>query len=146
VYDLERDFAVQLILIAMIVLASMAAALAVRKQEPWRFGLNPAATCLALGSMLAILVGTVSRRGDGRARGRIQLVPLRTLRNYQYDHSDLLIYLVGNVALFMPLGFFLYLALRRGLIASTAICALVSVSVEICNYRSGPAAATSMTC
>ena len=134
-HDLERDFTVQLINIAVIVIVSVAAAFGVRHRRPWNLGpwasgLDPVASCLALGSLLAILVGTVSRRGDGRAAGGVQLVPLRTLRSYHYDLSDLVIYLIGNVALFIPLGFFGYLALRR-LIAATALCTLVSVGVEI---------------
>ena len=128
--DLERDFAVQLIAIAVIVLASLGTALLVQNR-PWVFGLDPAASCLALGSALAILVSTVSPRGAGKGRGSVQLVPFHTLLSYRYDHSDLLIYLVGNVALFMPLGFFLFLALRRWVVISTMVCALVSVGVEI---------------
>lgn len=130
VHDLERDFTVQLITIALIVIASVAAAFAVRHRRPGAFGVDPVASCLAFGSLLAILVGTLSRRGDGRAAGGVQLVPLRTLRSYHYDLSDLVIYLIGNVALFVPLGLFGYLALRR-LIAVTVLCALVSVGVEI---------------
>jgi hypothetical protein len=131
VHDLERDFTVQLINLALIVIVSVISAFAVRHRRPWALGLDPVASCLALGSLLAILVSTVSRRGDGRAAGGVQLVPLRTLRSYHYDLSDLVIYLIGNVALFVPLGFFLFLALRRGLIVTTAVCALISVGVEI---------------
>jgi VanZ family protein len=135
-YDLERDFTVQLTAIAVIVLISLGAAVLVRDRASWRFGLDPAASCLAIGSALAILVGTVSRRGDGRARGGIQLVPLKTLRSYHYDKWDLLIYLVGNVALFIPLGFFFYLSLRhlafrRRVAITTGLCAVVSIGVEI---------------
>lgn len=129
--DLERDFAVQLIAIAVIVLVSLAVAMAVRDRPAWVFDLNPAASCLAVSSLLAILVVTVSRQGDARTRGGVQLVPLYTLRSYQHDPSDLLLYLIGNVALFMPLGFFLYLALRRRLITLTVICAVLSLGVEI---------------
>lgn len=134
--DLERDFTLQLIAIALIGLVFMAAALVLREREPWRFGLDPAASCLALGSALAILVGTVTPRGARFSRGRIQLIPLRTLRRYTHDPSDLLIYLVGNVALFVPLGFFLYLALRHlavtaRLIVTTLLCTQASLGVEV---------------
>jgi hypothetical protein len=131
VYDLERDFTVQMLDIGLIVLVSILAAFGVRHRRPWVLGLDPVTTCLALGSSLAILVATVSRRGDGQVPGEVQLVPLKTLRDYRYDPSDLLIYLIGNVALFIPLGFFLYLALRRWLIGTTVFCALFSVGVEI---------------
>jgi VanZ family protein len=136
VYDLERDFTVQLIAIAAIVLMSLAAALRLRESPPWRFGLDPAASCLAIGSALAILVGTVTPRGDRFSRGGIQLVPLRTLRSYLHDPADLLIYLAGNIILFIPLGFFLYLALRHlavwgRIVVTTLICTQVSLGVEV---------------
>jgi hypothetical protein len=131
VYELARDYTVQMIEISLIVVLAVAAAIAVRNRPRWRYGLEPPATCLAIGSLLAILVSTVSRRGDSREPGTIQLVPLRTLSSYRYDHSDLLIYVIGNVALFVPLGFFLYLALRRWLLVTTLVTAMVSVGVEI---------------
>jgi hypothetical protein len=136
VSDLERDFAVQLTAIAVIVLVSLAAALVLPDREPWRFRLDAAASCLAVGAALAIVVVTVTPRGNRFNHGGIQLVPLRTLRSYAHDPSDLLIYLVGNVALFVPLGFFLYLAMRHfagtgQLVVTTVICAQVSLGVEI---------------
>jgi VanZ family protein len=136
VHDLQQNFAAQLIVIAVIVVVSLAASLALLSRRPSVFGLDSAAACLALGSALAILVGTVSPRGGSVSRGRVQLVPFHTLLSYRYDTADLLIYLGGNVALFMPLGFFLFLALRhldllRCLMISTALCALVSIGVEI---------------
>ncbi len=144
-YDLQQKFGLQLIAIAVIVIVSLAAALLLQRRRPSAFGLDTACAALALGSALTIVVGTVSPRGDGQGHGSVQLVPFRTLLSYRYDHSDLLIYLVGNVALFMPLGFFLYFALRHialghltlgylalvWLVITTIICALVSVGVEI---------------
>jgi hypothetical protein len=130
VYDLQRDFSVQLLAIVLVGLVSLAAGFAVRDRR-WWFGLDPAAGCLAFGSAVAILIGTVTPRGTGSGEGELQLVPLRTLRSYRYDHSDLLIYLLGNVVLFIPLGFFVYLTLRRRVLATTALCALVSIGVEI---------------
>jgi VanZ family protein len=133
VSDFAQSFGVQLVVMALIGVVSMTAALVVRHHRLWPFSLEPASSCLAIGSGLAVLVGTVTPRSDARGIGRIQLVPLQTLRSYHYSpgRSDLLIYLVGNVALFLPLGFFLYLALRRWLLVTTAICALASVAVEV---------------
>jgi len=136
VYDLQRGFALQLISIALIVVVSLIAAATLQRRRPSMLGLDSASACLALGSALAILVSTVSPRGGSQSRGKIQPVPFHTLLSYRYDHVDLLIYLVGNVVLFMPLGCFLYLAvrhlaLRRSLAISTVICALVSIGVEV---------------
>ncbi len=128
---LQYQFGPQLFLIALIVIASAAVALAVSRQGTWPFGLAPAATSLAVGSTLAIVVATVTPRANARAIGKLQLVPFQTLRTYRYHSWDLLVYLGGNVALFVPLGFFTYLALRRWVIAATAVCALVSVAVEV---------------
>jgi glycopeptide antibiotics resistance protein len=135
VYDLVQNYGFQLVMITVIVIISLAAALVLQSRRPSMFGLDTAASALAIGSGLAILVGTVSRRGVAHG-GQIQLVPFNTLLSYRNDTSDLLVYLGGNVALFMPLGFFLYLAMRHlalrfWLVITTMICAAVSVGVEI---------------
>ena len=128
--------------ILLVVAIALAAALAVRHQRPWtRFRLVPAATCLAVGSGLAIAIATLTPRGDATSPGRIELMPLHTLRFYRFAdnfgpysgrvQSDLLVYVVGNVALFVPLGFFLYLAVRRRFALVVLACGLTSVAVEI---------------
>jgi glycopeptide antibiotics resistance protein len=145
--DLHSRFGTQLIFIVIIVLLSLTAAFFVRRRPAWFFGLDPAASCLAIGSALAIAVATLSRQGGGaHFKGKIQLIPLHTLRSYR-NLPDLLVYLGGNVVLFVPLGFCLYLALRRreagptsnptlirvvtGVLLSAALSALASVTVEI---------------
>jgi VanZ family protein len=140
--DFERLFGLQLIAILLVATIALAAALAVRHQRPWtRFRLAPAATCLALGSGLAIAIATLTPRGDATSPGRIELMPLHTLRFYRFAdnfgpysgrvQSDLLVYVVGNIALFVPLGFFLYLAVRRRFALVVLAGALTSVAVEI---------------
>jgi hypothetical protein len=129
--DFARFYGMQLVVISVIVMISLVAALVLRHDGWWPRGLEPASTCLAVGSVLAILTGTLTRRANARSSGKVQLVPLRTLRGYRYDHSDLLFYLVGNIALFVPLGFFLYLALRGRFARVVAITGLVSIGVEI---------------
>jgi len=132
--DFERLFGLQLIAILLVATIALAAALAVRHQRPWtRFRLAPAATCLALGSGLGVAIAT--------SPGRIELMPLHTLRFYRFAdnfgpysgrvQSDLLVYVVGNIALFVPLGFFLYLAVRRRFALVVLAGALTSVAVEI---------------
>ena len=146
--SLHNRFGTQLIMIVIVVLLSLIAAFAVRRRPAWSFGLDPAASCLSVGSALAIAVATLSRQGGGaHFKGKVQLIPLHTLQSYRYNLPDLLVYLGGNIVLFMPLGFCLYLALRRreagptsnptrarvltGLLLSTVISALASITVEI---------------
>jgi VanZ like protein len=128
--DFARFYGIQLVVISVIMMVSLVAALVLRHDGWWSRGLEPASTCLAVGSVLAIVTGTLTRRGNARSSGKVQLKPLHTLLSYRYDHSDLLFYLIGNIALFVPLGFFLYLALRRRFAAVVVICGLVSVGVE----------------
>lgn len=125
------SFGGQILMIAAVVVAALAAALAVRRRSNWVFGLNPAATCLALGSLVAIGISTLTPRTNAWVGGTVQLIPLHTLRGYLHRPIDLLIYAGGNVALFVPLGLFVYLALGRWVWRSTAACALISVCVEL---------------
>jgi hypothetical protein len=138
VWMLWHNFGGQLLIIALVVLVVSAAAYALRRRPDWivgvrgrRVALNPAATCLMLGAGAAIAVGTLTPQSGATSRGFLQLVPLHTVRGYADSPSELLIYLGGNVALFVPLGFFLYLAVRRWVVGCTAFCGLVSVAVEI---------------
>lgn len=136
--DFEQLFGLQLLAIVAVAVIAAAAALAVRHQEPWTtYRLAPAATCLTLGSGLAIAIATLTPRGDATSPGRIELMPLHTLRFYRFVHfypgarDDLLFYVIGNIALFVPLGFFLYLAVRRRFALVVLGCGLTSVGVEI---------------
>ena len=61
-------------------------------------------------------------------------MPLRTIRGYVWDYGtaeSVALYVLGNVALFVPLGLFLHLALRRSVLLTTAAGMLASVAVEI---------------
>jgi hypothetical protein len=124
------DFGGQLALDLLVVVIALALAFRVRRRQDW-FGLNPAASCLVLGSLLVIAITTLTKRSDARSSGHLQLIPLHTLRTALHQPADLLIYIGGNVALFIPLGFFLYLARRRWLLAGTVLCTMVSIGVEI---------------
>ena len=129
--ELLGRFGGQLTVLAILALVSAAMALAVRGQRHWPFGLAPAPACLAAGSAFAIAAATLSPQAGARSPGRVQLEPFHTIRSYLMDASDLAIYLCGNVALFVPLGFFLYLALRRGALLPVALAACASAGVEI---------------
>lgn len=135
-----HGFGPQLLLIGAVVvtcgvLATLASLWQSRRPHPPRVAAG--ALILALGSIVAIGLATLTKRGDGYAHGHLQLDPLVTLRHYWQgqDPSTLLVYVAGNVALFVPLGFFLCLALRRmGWIAvpvAAVIASLVSAAVEV---------------
>jgi VanZ family protein len=130
-HQFSSGFGGQLIVAALIVVFALVAAFLVRGRRPWVLGMNPSAACLALGSLAVIAVSTLTPRSNAFTGGSIQLVPFHTLRAYRWQPADLLIYAGGNVALFAPLGFFLYLALRRWVWRTTIACALVSITVEI---------------
>jgi glycopeptide antibiotics resistance protein len=91
----------------------------------------------AIGSVLFILLLTLIPNGE--SRGTLMLVPFQDLRR-TISHGGLirtlLIDIAGNIVLFMPLGFFLPLAIpmldswKRILIVSC----LLSISVETAQY------------
>jgi hypothetical protein len=126
-------FGPQLVELALVVIASLVAALVLVGRRPWVFGLVPWASALAVGSALSIAVATLTRlapNGAWVARGRVQPDPFATIRGYQGDVSALAFYVAGNVLLFVPLGFFLYLALRRGVLLPAVLTVAASATVE----------------
>ena len=146
--NFASNFGGQVLVVALIVMLAAVAAFLVRRRRGWIFAVNPAATCLAVGSLAAIAVSTLTPRSNaGSSSGHVQLVPLATLRQYLNHPADLLIYVGGNIAMFIPLGFFLYLALAahrdngrpitavggmlRWSLISTVACAVVSAGVEV---------------
>jgi hypothetical protein len=129
--ELHERFGSQLAVLVIIALISAAAALAVRGQRHWPFGIAPAPACLAAGAAFAIAAATLTREAGARSPGRVQLEPFHSIRGYLSDPSDLAFYLCGNVVLFMPLGFFLCVALRRGLVVPFVLTGLASIGVEI---------------
>jgi glycopeptide antibiotics resistance protein len=124
-------FSDQLLMLGVIAAGSVLVALLVRRQERWVFGLVPYAACLAAGSLLAIMTATLTRRGEAREPGHLQLRPLHTIAASLDDPSSLVIYVLGNVALFMPLGFFLHLAIRRSIVTPAALTVAASIGVEL---------------
>jgi len=124
------SFGAQLVLDFLVAGLALLAAVLVRHRRP-RHGLTPWAVCLVAGSLVVIAISTLTRRAGATSPGHLQLTPFGTLSRYLHDPADFLIYLAGNVALFVPLGFFLYLAVRRSMVLCTAVATLVSVGVEI---------------
>jgi hypothetical protein len=129
-----RGYGAQVPWVALVALAAVAAAVAVRRSRPGPLGIHRPAACLTAGAGLGIAVATLTPRGAAWSPGEIQLVPLRTIRGYVWDFGtaeNLVLYVLGNVALFLPLGLFLHLALRRSVLLTTALGMLASIGVEI---------------
>jgi hypothetical protein len=125
-----NSFGAQFVLDLLVAGLALVVAVLVRHRKPVR-GLNLWAVCLVVGALGVIGISTLTRRAGATSPGYLQLTPFATLRKYVHDPADLLIYLAGNVALFIPLGFFLYLAVRRWMLLCTGLTVLVSVGVEI---------------
>ncbi len=125
-----NSFGAQFVLDLLVAGLALVVAGLVRHRKPI-YGLNLWAVCLVVGALGVIGISTLTRRAGATSPGYLQLTPFATLRKYVHDPADLLIYLAGNVALFIPLGFFLYLAVRRWMLVCTALTVLVSIGVEI---------------
>ncbi|GAB6903568.1 VanZ family protein [Kineosporia succinea] len=124
------DFGSQLVLDLVVAGIALVCAFLVRRRQAW-FGLTPWAVCLTVGSLAVIAISTLSPRTGDITPGRLQLEPLATLRVYRYHPADLLMFVGGNVLMFVPLGLFLYLAVRRSVLLCAVATTLVSVGVEV---------------
>lgn len=134
VRQLEHGFGAQLPWMALVALVSLVAAVAARRSRPGPLGIHWPAACLAVGSTLGIALATLTPRGYAWSPGFTQLVPFHTFRNYLdgYDSvHTMLLYVVGNVVMFVPFGLFVQLALRRRVVLSVALGLLASVTVEV---------------
>jgi hypothetical protein len=131
--DLGTTFGLQLVLACLVLVAALALAVAVRGRPAWR-GLNPPSAVLAAGALAVIAACTLTPRdGPSSRTGQVQLVPFHTVREYWLLHSpsEVIVYIGGNVVLFVPLGFFAYLALRHSFGRCVALCAGVSGTIEL---------------
>nr|WP_269329070.1 VanZ family protein [Kineosporia babensis] len=124
------SFGAQLLLDFLVAGAALGIALLLRNRKPVR-GMQVWALCLVAGTLGVIAISTLTRRAGATSPGHLQLEPFGTLRRYTHDAADFLIYLGGNVAMFIPLGLFLYLALRRWMLLCAALATLVSIGVEL---------------
>jgi len=134
VQQLELGFGEQLPWIALVAVVSLVAAVATRGSRPGPLGIHWPAAWLTVGSALGIALATLTPRGYAWSPGHVQLVPFHTLRNYLdgYDSTQtMLLYVVGNVVMFVPFGLFLQLALRRRVALTVALGLLASVTVEV---------------
>jgi hypothetical protein len=133
-WHFERGYGAQLPWLVLVGLAAVAAAVAVRRSRPGPLGIHRPAACLAAGAGLGIAVATLTPRGFARSPGYVQLEPFETIRGYVWAYGtaeSLILYVLGNVAMFVPLGLFLHLALRRPVAVTVVLGMLASVAVEI---------------
>jgi VanZ like protein len=133
----EHQYGGQFLTIGAICLVALALALLLRRRPAGPLGLNWSAAALTLGSGAAIAVATLTPRGHAFAAGEVKLIPFHTVHNLLYHGmaTSVLLYALGNVLLFAPLGFFGFLALGRRLrhgVRRTAFAVSVcSLCVEI---------------
>jgi VanZ family protein len=132
--QLQHGFGPRLPWLVLVALVSLAAAVAARNSRPGPLGVHWPAACLAAGSALGIALATLTPRGYAWVPGYTQLVPFHTFRNYLdgYDSAQtMLLYVVGNIVMFVPFGLFVQLALRRRVVLTIALGMLASVTVEV---------------
>lgn len=125
-----NSFGAQLVLDVLVAGLALLTAVLMRHRWP-RYGLTPWAVCLVIGSLGVIAISTLTRRAGATSPGYLQVQPFGTMRNYLNDPADFLIYLGGNIAMFVPLGLFLYLAVRRHVLLCAVAATGVSAGVEI---------------
>jgi glycopeptide antibiotics resistance protein len=129
------------VILAAATLAFLVAAPAVRRREVGVAG-RRASRVLLVGTMLAVLVVTLPAGpipGELATERSVNLAPgveiTRSL-NLADRHIGLL-NVIGNIAMFVPVGFLAVIALRTGVVAATAWGLVFSGGVEIVQYGLG---------
>lgn len=133
--------------VLMVVVASVALAIAVAlpaigKREPMR-AVRQASTALLAGSVVAIVgvthAGYIIAPDLWQAQHSINLVPFATIRlEAGLLNRDLgLLNILGNIALFVPIGLFAVLSGRFRVRGAVCLGVLLSVLVEMAQYVVG---------
>lgn len=133
-WHFERGYGAQIPWVVLAAVAAVVAAVAVRRSRPGPLGIHWPAACLTVGAGLGVALATLTPRGSAWAPGAVQLVPFHTIHGYFLGWDTLetvTLYVLGNIALFVPLGLFLHLALRRSVLLTAGLGMLASVGVEI---------------
>lgn len=120
-----------LLVCATFPVAVLAALPALRRRDVAR-AVRAASAVLLLGVVLAVLSATL--RGASTPVTRVNLVPGAGLAELGHEDAgaawNAVENLVGNVALFVPVGFLAVLALRRRVLVVTVLAAVLSVLIE----------------
>jgi glycopeptide antibiotics resistance protein len=105
-----------------------------------RVTLQRATWVMLIGAVLVVLSATLvgSTIPAGGPGGRVNLVPgASILALNQDDKSDAVENVLGNVLLFLPLGFFGVLVVRRALVEVTGAACAMSVCIETTQWVLG---------
>ena len=125
---------------AAIVYAACAAALVAAgpslRQHRWGRALRVASAVLLVGGILTVLSTTL--RGSSAPTGRVNLVPgASILELFSEDYGNAVKNVVGNLLLFIPLGFFATIVTGRPVVQVTLAAAALSTCIELAQLGLG---------
>ena len=101
-----------------------------------RVALQRASWIMLIGAVFVVLSATLV--GSTIPGGRVNLIPgVSILALNQDDKSDAVENVVGNILLFLPLGFFGVLVVRRRLVEVTGAACALSVCIETTQWFLG---------
>ena len=116
--------------------AALLAALPSLRLRRWGRAVRVASALLLVGGILTVLSTTL--RGSTTPTGRVNLVPGASfLGLYSEDYRYAAENLVGNVLLFLPLGFFAIIVTRRRIAQVTLGAAAFSIGIEMTQLALG---------
>ena len=116
--------------------AALVAALPSLRQRRWGRAVRVASAVLLVGGILAVLSTTL--RGSSTPTGRVNLVPgASILELYSDDYRNAVENVVGNVLLFVPLGFLAIIVTRWRVAQVTLGAAVFSTCIEVTQLALG---------
>ena len=108
---------------------ALVAALPSLRQRRWTQAVRVASAVLLAGGILTVLSTTLT--GTSAPTSRVNLVPGASIREtFTADYRNALENTVGNIALFLPLGFFGTIVTRWGVARVTLVGAAFSAFIE----------------
>ncbi len=116
--------------------AALVAALPSLRQRQWGRAVRVASAVLLVGGILTVLSTTL--RGSSAPTGRVNLVPgASILELFSADYRNAAENVVGNVLLFLPLGFFATILTGRRIAQVTLGAAALSACIELTQLALG---------
>ena len=116
--------------------AAVVAALPSLRQRRWARAVRVAGAVLLVGGILTVLSTTL--RGSSAPTGRVNLVPGASfVELFSADYRNAAENVVGNVLLFLPLGFFATIVFGRRLTQVTLAAAALSTCIELTQLALG---------
>ncbi len=124
-----------MIVYAACVVAVVAAVPALRRRQ-WRQAVRFASVVLLVGAILTVLSTTL--RGSTGGGGQVNLVPGASfVELFSDDYRNAFENVVGNLALFVPLGFFAIIVTRLRVVRVTLAAAAFSAFIELTQLALG---------